>query len=222
MDGELILGLVARWLHVLAAITAVGGTIFARLIVVPSLDELPPEPRAELHASMRRRWSLVVAAAIGLLIVSGLYNIGLTSIRFRLPRWYMPVFVVKFMLAFVIFAVASLLAGKTPLADRLRRNVRFWLNFNIALAVAVVCLSGILRLADRIPKEPPAAAATRPDADGPEKRFAPAAVSINLEFKRAGAGTAKTDQPFSLRPRHAPEKATALDSSRRESELIAL
>ena len=61
---------------------------------------------------MRARWSIIVAAAIGFLLVSGLYNIGMTSIHFRLPRWYMPVFGVKFLLALVIFTVASLLSGK--------------------------------------------------------------------------------------------------------------
>jgi uncharacterized membrane protein len=165
MDGEFVLSLIARWLHILAAITAVGGTIFARAVVVPTLDELPAEERSRLHAALRARWSIIVAAAIGFLIVSGLYNIGVTSIRFRLPRWYMPLFGVKFLMALVIFAVASLLAGKTPAADNLRKNARFWLNLNIVLAVCVVCISGVLRTAERIPKQSPAPAAP-PDNSG--------------------------------------------------------
>ncbi len=154
MDAEFYLGLVARWLHILAAITAVGGTIFARAVVFPVLSGLPAEERSRLHAAFRARWSMIVAAAIGFLILSGLYNIGMTSIRFRLPRWYMPVFGIKFLLAMIIFAVASLLSGHTPAAEKLRKNATFWLNLNIVLAVAVVCLSGILRTAERIPKQP--------------------------------------------------------------------
>jgi uncharacterized membrane protein len=155
MDLEFVLGLLARWLHILAAITAVGGTIFARVVVVPSLDELPSEQRAALHAAMRRRWSLVVAAAIGFLLLSGLYNIGVTSIQYRLPRWYMPLFVIKFFLACIVFMVASLLVGKTAAAERVRTNARFWLNLNIVLAVLIVCLSGILRTAEKVPKREP-------------------------------------------------------------------
>jgi hypothetical protein len=158
MDGEFLLGLVARWLHILAAITAVGGTIFARAVVFPTLDGLPADERSGLHAALRARWSIIVAAAIGFLIISGLYNIGVTSIHFRLPRWYMPLFGAKFLMALVIFAVASLLSGKTPAADNFRKNARFWLNLNIALAVCVVCISGVLRTAERIPKESPAPA----------------------------------------------------------------
>lgn len=162
------LNLVARWLHILAAITAVGGTVFARFVVVPSLEPLPAEQRAALHAAMRARWSKIVAAAIGFLLISGLYNIAVISIEYRLPAWYHPVFALKFLLAFVIFTVASLLSGKTPAADTLRRNLRFWLNLNIVLAVAVVCLSGVLRTAERLPKQEgvPAANSTAESAAG--------------------------------------------------------
>ena len=154
MDVEFVLGLVARWLHLLAAITAVGGTIFARAVVFPTLDGLPVDDREALHAAMRARWSVIVAAAIGFLLLSGLYNIGVTSVRFRLPGWYMGVFGVKFVLALIIFTVASLLTGKTAAADEMRKNARFWLNLNIVLAVAVVCLSGVLRTAEKTPKQP--------------------------------------------------------------------
>lgn len=157
MDGPYILGLVFRWLHILAAITAVGGAIFARLVVFPALDPLPSDDRATLHAAMRARWSKIVAAAIAFLLVSGLYNFMMIAIQYRLPRWYHPIFGVKFLLALVIFAIASLLAGKSPAAESLRRNAKAWLNLNIVLAVLVVCLSGILRTAEKVPKENPAA-----------------------------------------------------------------
>jgi uncharacterized membrane protein len=154
MELDALLSLVSRWLHILAAITAVGGTIFARFVVVPTLDPLEPEQRAALHAAMRARWSKIVAAAIGFLLLSGLYNIAIISMEYQVPRWYHPVFGVKFLAAFVLFLVASLLTGKSPAADNVRRHLRFWLNLNIVLAVLVVCLSGVLRTAEKIPKNP--------------------------------------------------------------------
>jgi uncharacterized membrane protein len=162
-----ILNLVSRWLHILAAITAVGGTVFARFVVVPSLEPLLPDQRAALHAAMRARWSKIVAAAIGFLLLSGLYNVGYLSIEYQLPRWYHPVFGVKFLLAMAIFMIASILTGKTPAADNLRRNLKLWLNVNIVMAVLVVCLSGILRTADRVPKQS-AAEASAPSGAPPE------------------------------------------------------
>jgi hypothetical protein len=164
MDVSFLLGLVFRWLHLLAAITAVGGTIFARFVVTPALDELPPDRRGPLHAALRARWSKIVPVAIGFLLASGLYNILVTSIQYSVPRWYNPLFGVKFLLALVIFAVASLLIGKTPLADQMRRNARFWLNLNILLAVLVVCLSGILRTAEKTPRVSPGESVPAPAA----------------------------------------------------------
>src|SRR5262245_21234685 len=152
MDLPTIANLLFRWMHILAAITAVGGTIFARAVVMPALAELPSDHRATLHAAMRARWSKIVAAAIALLLASGLYNFAMIIVHYQVPRWYHPVFGVKFLLALVIFMIASLLVGKTAAAEQLRRNQRLWMNVNIALAVTVVVLSGILRSADKVPK----------------------------------------------------------------------
>jgi uncharacterized membrane protein len=166
MDVPFVLGLAFRWLHILAAITAVGGAVFARLVVFPALDPLPAEQRGALHAAMRARWSKIVAAAIAVLLVSGLYNFIVLVSDYQLPRWYHAVFGIKFLAALVIFAVASLLAGNSPAGEALRKNPRAWLNLNIALAVLVVCLSGVLRTAERVPKNLPAEPGAMHDARG--------------------------------------------------------
>jgi uncharacterized membrane protein len=149
------LALVMRWLHILAAITAVGGTIFARFVVLPSQHVLGDRERNELHAQMRARWSKIVAACIGFLLLSGLYNIYVIEAHTLAPKnysWYRPLFGVKFLLAIAIFGIASLLSGKTAAADRIRQNARFWMNLNIVLAVLVVCISGFLRTAEKTAK----------------------------------------------------------------------
>lgn len=163
-----IVGVVFRWLHILAAITAVGGSIFARFVVLPSDSVLSETDRAKMHAAMRARWSKIVAASIGFLLVSGLVNIGLIEALTTAPKeyaWYRPLFAIKFVLALAIFAIASLLSGKTAAAEKLRKNARFWLNLNITLAVALVCISGVMSKALKIKKPPktPLAAVTTLD-----------------------------------------------------------
>lgn len=153
-DLEFLLALVSRWLHILAAITAVGGTIFARAVVFPTLAPLPDEERARLHAALRERWATIVKAAIGFLLVSGFYNFITTVTQYQVPPWYHMVFGVKFLLAMAIFAIASLLIGKSPAAQAVRARAPLWLNVNIVLAVVVVCLSGVLRSAEKTPKPP--------------------------------------------------------------------
>jgi len=146
-----ILALVFRWLHVLAAITAAGGAIFARFAVLPALEGLPEEQRRNLHEAIRGRWAKFVHASILILLVTGLYNfmvvIGPKNV---VPQYHM-VFGIKFVLALVLFALASILMGRSSTAQKLRQNARTWLTVNVVLAVAIVCMSGYLR---SIPRKP--------------------------------------------------------------------
>jgi hypothetical protein len=98
--------------------------------------------------------------------VSGLYNFLLTVSQYQVPSWYHMVFGVKFLLALAIFAIASLLIGKSPAAQAVRARAPLWLNVNIVLAVAVVCLSGVLRTAEKTPK----ITDTEQHADAPAER----------------------------------------------------
>ena len=68
------LGIVFRWMHLLAAITAVGGTIFLRVALQPSLGALADDQRKALHEQVRSRWVKFVMGAILFLLVSGTYN----------------------------------------------------------------------------------------------------------------------------------------------------
>ena len=149
MSNADLLGLLFRWLHILAGMTAVGGTIFARFVVLPSHGVLSAEDRELLHAQMRRRWSKIVMASIGFLLLSGIYNFIMIVEHYRdvLPKWYQMLFGIKFILAMIVFAVASLLPGRTALAQRMRTKAHFWMSLNILLAVLIVCISGILRTA---------------------------------------------------------------------------
>jgi uncharacterized membrane protein len=137
--------LVFRWMHILAAIVAVGGTAFTRFALLPAAGALPGDERDRLMEGVRSRWSKFVAGAILFLLVSGLYNFITTMKMYELPKPYQMVFGIKFLLAFVIFALASLLSGRSAAAQKLRKNARFWVSLNLALGVLVVCLSGFLR-----------------------------------------------------------------------------
>ena len=143
------LGILFRWLHILSAITAVGGTIFMRMALVPSVAVLTAEQHKALHEQVRSRWVKFVMAAILFLIVSGLYNfiikIKSHTIVAEYNRLYQMLFGVKFTLALVIFFLASALLGRSPVFAKIRQNARLWLSVNMALAIIVVCISGVLR-----------------------------------------------------------------------------
>lgn len=147
------LELTLRWLHIFAAIAAVGGTFFVRLALLPAIDEtLSGDTRTALHAAVRRRWSKVIAASIAFLLVSGLVNYLVRIPTFDLPKYYHPLIGTKMLLALALFFIASVLAGRSSLADRFRQNLRFWVNVNVVLAILIVGMSCVLKVAPHTPK----------------------------------------------------------------------
>src|SRR5688572_30637351 len=140
MDLHFYLGILLRWMHILAAITAVGGTIFARLALVPSLGVLSEDARSKLHEAIRQHWARPVQMAISFLIVSGVINIIVIekSYNVSLVRYYHPVFGIKFLLALVVFFLASALTGTGKATQRFRDNRRYWLTVNMVLAIIIV------------------------------------------------------------------------------------
>src|SRR4051812_29935326 len=84
-----ILLIALRWLHLVAAITAVGGTIFMRFALVPSIGVLNDDQRKLLHENVRPRWAKLVMAAIAFLLISGLINylMFLKGTQVAVPAW---------------------------------------------------------------------------------------------------------------------------------------
>ena len=167
MDDPLFfVNLGLRYLHVLGAITLMGGTIFMRFALLPTLLGLPAERRAEVHAGVRSRWAMVVGIASGMLLLSGIANMGLASrYTFAVPGdvSYNMLTGIKLILALPIFVLAALLMGKTSLAQKVQANAATVLNINLLLAVILVLIGGWLKFSDRKLKEkkpvtPPASA----------------------------------------------------------------
>jgi uncharacterized membrane protein len=164
------LALVLRWMHIVAAVAAIGGVIFMRVALVPAAADLPEDTRRVLSEAIRRRWSKVVMAAILFLIVSGLWNFLTINASFKaaglkIPPLYHPLFGVKFLLALGIFYIASSLAGRSAATAKFRENAKFWLTVNLVLGILVICISGVLRMTHNapnpnLPKLPAAAEAT--------------------------------------------------------------
>jgi uncharacterized membrane protein len=157
------LALVLRLLHILAVITAVGGMIFIRFALLPALDGLGDEQRRSLHEQIRARWSRLIQISILFLLVSGLINFGMFIVAARdwpdawrttYNRSYQMLFGIKFILALAIFALSSILTGRSAGTQKIRDNPRFWLNLNLTMALVVVIISGVMRLTHVGPTAP--------------------------------------------------------------------
>jgi len=166
-DPLLPLLLILRYMHILGAIALMGGTIFMRFALAPTVAKLDPTAKSTIHEQVRGRWSKFVMLAAGLLLVSGLTNLVLAgNYDFEpvlgMAKGYRRLVEVKFLLALPIFFIASVLSGRSSLAQRMQANARFWMNVNLTLALLMVLIGGLLKFVRRSPKAdkaPPVTAA---------------------------------------------------------------
>jgi len=135
--------LVMRWLHIFSVITAVGATVFMRLVLIPSLAGLNEEARGLLQRNLKSRLQILTHSAIGGILVSGLYNTHLLWKTSVSPYGY--VYAVKVLLAFIVFLIAIFLTSSNPKRAAFQANRKKWLGVNFALAALIVILSACLR-----------------------------------------------------------------------------
>ena len=174
-DPLLPLLLILRYMHILGAIALMGGTIFMRLALAPVVAGMEPTARADFHEKVRRRWAKFVALAAALLLISGITNLGLAAAgRYQfepmmgMQKGYQRLVEIKFLLSLPIFFIASMLTGRGQMAKRFQANAKTWMNLNLALALTMVLIGGVLKFVKREPKvaEPPRATATAADLQG--------------------------------------------------------
>src|SRR3954470_14693396 len=145
--------IILRYMHILGAIALMGGTIFMRFALVPTVPELDDKSKAALHEGVRSRWAKFVMIAAALLLISGITNMGLAArYDFAPPvgnKLYNIILGIKLVLALPIFLFASFLTGRSETAKKFQANRVMWLNVNLALAVLMVLIGGFLRYVPR-------------------------------------------------------------------------
>jgi hypothetical protein len=125
-----------RFLHIISAVTLLGGVLAWRFGVIPALASLGAEARNKVDSAVAAAWRPFVFSAIAGLLVSGIYNFlnktGLTPA-------YHAVIGVKFLLVLHVFAVV-VLACRPHNARRARQLT------GVAISgVVIVILSAVLR-----------------------------------------------------------------------------
>lgn len=147
MDIEFAGRVFFRWVHILSAVVAVGGTVFLRLILLPAARRvLDPDALERLRKATVARWRVAVFACIGLLLASGMYNfLVVIGPKGRASPAYHPLFGIKLVLAGAVFVIASGLVGRHQAFEPMRRKSGGWLLINVILATIVILISGVLR-----------------------------------------------------------------------------
>ena len=59
---------------------------------------------------------------------------------------------IKLLVALGMFFISARLAGRSQGAKKFREKMTFWLNINVLLAVALVCMGGFMKMLPHPPK----------------------------------------------------------------------
>lgn len=138
--------LIMRWLHIVGAAAMLGGGIFVRLVLQPSAAALPEAAHDQLRAEVRGRWAKIFGILTAILLLSGFYNYLVANKGAHTGQGqYHMLMGIKILLAFAVFALGALLAGKTGLAQKLQANARLWTAVTVLLGLIVVALGSYLK-----------------------------------------------------------------------------
>lgn len=101
-----IFSLFVLWIHVIAAVTWVGGNLILAMVIVPHFRQnLPPIQRIQLLTQIGKRFEPVVWGCIGVLFFTGIINIffavDLTSPT-ALSDAFMRTLIIKILLFFLL------------------------------------------------------------------------------------------------------------------------
>lgn len=140
--------LAVRALHLLAAVTWLGGMLFVALVLVPVVRGLNDPPlRARLIHEVGVRFRTVGWVALGLLLASGLGNLWFRPYLLGVPRFHAKLGLVVLALALSVLHdfVLGPRAG-APGADPVLRVRASWVaRVNMVVVTAVVLLGLALR-----------------------------------------------------------------------------
>jgi hypothetical protein len=144
-DGMYWLLLLSRVLHILGVIVLVGGLFYIRMVVAPSVPSGNKPATDAWFGGRRGAWAKCVG-------IAGLFNYIEIVKANDLATSYHMVAGIKILVALVLIFFASLIAGRSPLADQLRERMVFWLSVTLMIGILVVILGSVLRSYPHTPK----------------------------------------------------------------------
>lgn len=146
MDGLLWVDVLFRITHVLSAIALAGGSLFIAFVLHPVMSQTAENMQAELTPAIMARWKRFVHAGVALLLISGLYNFVQAIPLHRGDSLYHALLGIKMLLGLLIFAIASILVGRSRRTDAIRQRRSTWLKGVLVLAIIVVGISGFVKV----------------------------------------------------------------------------
>jgi hypothetical protein len=128
------LDILMRFLHIVSAVTLVGGVLAWRLGALPAIEPLAADVKTRVGNAIAASLRPILLTAMVLLLLSGLYQY--MTVANKTPAWN-AVIGVKFLLVLHIFAVGFLATGQNS-ARRSRQLTGVAISGVVVIALAAV------------------------------------------------------------------------------------
>jgi uncharacterized membrane protein len=137
--------LACRVFHIAATCTSLGGLFYARLVLWPTLPELPsPQRDLFLRAAIRRfayiKWSGVMVVA-----VTGIIQWAVTWPHVTDRNLYVIYFSMKMVAAVGLFTITALLALPSRGLEGMRQRRAFWSGLNVLCGLMILVGAALMR-----------------------------------------------------------------------------
>jgi uncharacterized membrane protein len=133
-----VMSVLMRWLHIISAVTLLGGTIYARYVMAPAAAGLPEPERQKFAAEVQLKLRPLVLVPLFTIVISGVYNLAGKS---NIPPNYFLWFGLKMLLALHVIAVSFLLVRASLTQEKSNRMM----TGVVYSGMAVVLVSAYLR-----------------------------------------------------------------------------
>jgi hypothetical protein len=131
-----VLFVIMRWTHFASMATLIGGLLYGRFVMLPSIGTLSTDAREALADRLAAGYRPMIVAAVCGLVLSGLYNLFTNpghTIKYHILLG------IKLMLVLHVFAVAFLITRpKNPRVGRMMTGT-------IISGLAILAISAYLR-----------------------------------------------------------------------------
>lgn len=144
---------VSRVLHILTAITLIGGATFIALVLHPVTNRLDEAQRDSIRESVVGRWKMFIHIGILIFLLTGFYNYFRAIELHRGDGLYHAFLGTKMLLAFWVMFLASVLVGRSQRFAGLRQNMGLWSKVLVVSAFLIVAISGFVKVRG-IPDKP--------------------------------------------------------------------
>lgn len=151
-----IILLFVSWIHVLSAITWLGGALILEFVVIPSIFKSSIEKKGEIVSNIGEKFGLVAQISSGLLFLTGLYrvyaSIGLNFDELIRTSW--GNFLLLKVILFFVFVGLGITVGKNmqkipsispqELGEFLKKTKRLQ-HLDLAIGFLIILIAEILR-----------------------------------------------------------------------------